>query len=95
MRDGSSNTMMAAQAYKDFGPWIANNNATIRPFTKKPYLHGADGIGGPGKSGATQVLMGDGSVRTLSDDTDPAIIEAMATMSGGEPVGPGAPGNRK
>lgn len=81
--DGTSNTIMAAQAYKNFGPWIANNNATIRPFTQKPYLNGPDGIGGPG--GNTTVLMVDGSVRTLSNNTDPSIIEAMATMNGGEP----------
>lgn len=85
-KDGTSNTMIGAQAYKNFGPWIANTNATIRPFTKKPYLGGPDGIGGSGPDGQTIILMGDGSVRTISKDTDPAIIEAMSTINGGEPA---------
>lgn len=88
--DGTANTMAVAQVYKKFGPWLANDKSTVRPFTQKPYLHGPDGIGGPGNSKSTTVLMADGSVRTLADSTDSKVIESLATINdkGAAPVRP-------
>ncbi|MFO0180058.1 MAG: H-X9-DG-CTERM domain-containing protein [Planctomyces sp.] len=37
--------------------------------------------------GIVHVLMADGSVRALAVETDPQIIEALATKAGGEVVG--------
>ena len=84
--DGTSNTMMVVEVSKDLGPWAQGGKATIRPFTKKPYFKGPDGIGGP-LPGVTGVLMGDGSVRMVSDKIDAATVEALTTIAGGEVIG--------
>lgn len=84
--DGTSNTLMVGEASKDFGPWASGGNSTIRPFTKKPYLNGPDGIGGPYKGGVNFALC-DGSVRFISENVDPSVIEALTTIRGGEVVG--------
>lgn len=81
--DGLSNTLMMIEVEKDFGPWGAAGKSTVRGFTKKPYLRGPDGIGGPSPTG-TNAVFGDGAVRTFSDDVDPSVIEAMSTRAGGE-----------
>jgi hypothetical protein len=83
--DGTSNTAMVVEVSKDLGPWAQGGKATIRPFTKKPYLNGPDGFGGA-LPGVTGVLMGDGSVRSVSNNADASVIEAIATMAGGEVV---------
>jgi prepilin-type processing-associated H-X9-DG protein len=84
--DGTSNTMMISEASKDYGAWGEGGNATIRSLTKKPYINGPDGIGGP-FSGGVQVLFGDGSVRFISQNIDQNTFEALVTIRGGEVVG--------
>ena len=84
--DGTSNTMMITDTSKDFGPWAQGGLATIRALTTKPYINGPDGIGGPHR-GVVQVLMGDGSVRAISENIDPKTFEALSTIHGGEDVG--------
>lgn len=84
--DGMSNTAMVVEVNKEIGPWAQGGRSTIRPFVKKPYFKGPDGIGGPLPK-VNGVLMGDGSVRMVSDDIDASVVEAIATMSGGEVVG--------
>jgi hypothetical protein len=84
--DGTSNTMMISEASKDYGAWGEGGNATIRSLTKKPYINGPDGIGGP-FSGGVQVLLGDGSVRFISQNIDQNTFEALTTISGGEAIG--------
>lgn len=85
IRDGTSNTIAVSEANKDFGPWAAGGRATIRPLIKKPYINGPDGIGGPFPGGCN-VLFCDGSVRFLSQNIDPTILEATVTINGGEVV---------
>ncbi len=46
----------------------------------------ADGFGSE-FIGAATFLMGDGSVRFLSERTDPTVLKALATPDGGEPAG--------
>ncbi len=84
--DGTSNTVMISEASKDFGNWAAGGKSTIRAFTKKRYINGPDGIGGPWKGGA-QMGFADGSVHFLSENIDPAVMERLAKMADGEPVG--------
>lgn len=85
--DGTSNTMMTAEASKNFGAWAAGGNSSIRAFTKKPYINGPDGIGGPWSTPGGHIGMCDGSVRFISDSVDPSVVEALSTMAGGEVVG--------
>lgn len=83
--DGLSNTLMIGEISKEAGPWARGGDATIRAFTSKPYLKGPDGIGGPFRGGG-HFALGDGSVRFISENVDPSVIEAMSTISGGEVV---------
>ncbi len=84
--DGLSNTMMITDASKDFGPWAQGGTATIRALTTKPYINGPDGIGSP-HVGMINVLLGDGSVRAVSQNIDPKVFEALSTIHGGEDMG--------
>lgn len=83
--DGTSNTIMVTEVFKDFTPW-AQAQGSIRALTSKPYINGADGIGGPFRGGC-HVLLGDGSVRFVSKDIDPKTLEALSTMAGNEVIG--------
>ncbi|MBD3674251.1 MAG: DUF1559 domain-containing protein [Planctomycetaceae bacterium] len=86
VRDGLSNTMMMTEASAPFGPWAQGGPSTLRSLTQKPYINGPDGIGGP-YTGGLNVLMGDGSVRFVSENIDPSVFEAMSTIAGGEAIG--------
>ena len=84
--DGSSNTLLTSEASKDFGAWGAGGQPTVRAFTKKPYINGPDGIGGPFRGGC-HMGMADGSVHFVSENVDPKVLEALSTAAGGEVVG--------
>lgn len=84
--DGTSNTMMISEASGKLGPWISGGSSTIRPLTKKPYINGPDGIGGP-YTGGVNVGFADGSVRFISENIDPAVFERLSTMADRQPVG--------
>jgi hypothetical protein len=83
--DGLSNTLFVSEASSDYGAWGAGGDATVRPFTQRPYLNGPDGIGSTNPAGV-QVLMGDGAVRTLSTNVAPDLIEKLTTICGREPI---------
>ena len=82
--DGTSNTLAVTDG-TDHGPWSAGGRATIRPLTKKPYINGPDGIGGPHQGGINAALC-DGSVRFISENIDPSVMEALVTIRGGETI---------
>ena len=84
--DGLSNTIMTSEASDEFGGWIQGGRATIRPFRQQPYINGPDGIGGPSPGGCNMGL-GDGSVRFISQNIDPSVLEALTTIRGGEALG--------
>jgi hypothetical protein len=85
IRDGTANTMMFATCDVPTISMFAGGAETIRCLTQKPYFGGPDHLGLPGGRGC-QVSLADGSSRTLSPDIDPRILEALATMNGGEQV---------
>ncbi|HVW37424.1 MAG TPA: DUF1559 domain-containing protein, partial [Pirellulales bacterium] len=89
--DGASNTIALMGVQSRLGAWGAGGDATVRPLTKKPYINGPDGFGS-GQPGGMFVGMADGSARFLSKDIDPSVLEALATIRGGEtPAAAAAP----
>ncbi len=85
-RDGTSNTVMVSEASQDFGSWAAGGTDTLRALTQKPYINSPDGIGGP-FTGGCNMLLGDVSVRFVSENIDPSLMGALSTIAGGESVG--------
>ena len=81
--DGTSNTILAGTVGERFRPWgyPANVRDPSIGINRSP-----DGFGGaPGwKKGL--FLMCDGSVRSLSEKTDPRILKGLATPDGGEAI---------
>lgn len=85
--DGTSNTVMVSDVVASSrGPWAQGGPSTIRALTAKPYVNGVDGIGSP-HVGGFHVLISDGSVRFVSQNIDPDVLEALATRAGGEVIG--------
>lgn len=78
--DGTVNTILAAEA-TDPVIWTKPDELDIRPGAPLPRL----GLT-PGKP--FQVLMWDGSVRTVSPKVSPATLQAAMTANGGEILGP-------
>lgn len=85
--DGLSNTAMVIDATgESLGPWAQGGKSTVRAFTKKPYINGPDGIGSP-HTGGCHVLLGDGSVRFISENIDPELLENLAKKADGNVIG--------
>lgn len=79
--DGMSNTILAGEVGDGFMPWAQPGNL------RDPSLGfntGSGSFGHPRDDGGVQFLLGDGSVRYLSKDIDPAVLKALSTPAGGE-----------
>lgn len=83
--DGTSNTIAIGET-ADPGPYAAGGRATIRPLNKQRYINGGNGFGSRSPGGANFGLA-DGSVRFISENIDPEVMEALSTISGGEVIG--------
>jgi len=80
IRDGTSNTILAMEIAENFKPWGDPTSLTepikvIGPDKKTP------------DSGGSFILLGDGTVRYISKDVDPAVLKALSTPAGGDEVG--------
>jgi hypothetical protein len=97
LKDGLSQTIMIIETNVDNGVWAAGGFATTRGLdpTHLPYL----GTGGQFTSAhkgtapfaptlLTNVAFADASARSLSERITPAVLEALATIAGGEKVDP-------
>ena len=84
--DGTSNTIMLIGAGNMSAPWVQGGGATIRGL-REPYFDELTGFGSKGltEPGA-QVMMADGSVKTLSAKISPKVLKAMCTIHGAETV---------
>jgi hypothetical protein len=90
IKDGASNTLLLMETAWENGPWTAGGFPTLRGLDPKrqPYLGSGRSFGGthPGVAG---VAFADASVRFLRDSIRPEVLEALATMAGGENIGSG------
>jgi hypothetical protein len=91
IKDGTSQTMLLAGVQEEMGSWAASGGAAIRPFAREPYVNGPDGFG-TGESESMEVLMADGSVKSISKSIAPAVVRRMAAMADGLPLDPAVPG---
>jgi hypothetical protein len=82
--DGTSNTLIVVEAAGAGIPWMKTDDVDI---TKHPALGDRDGFSSV-HAGGVQGLMGDGSVRFLSNSIAAQTLKALFTRDGGEPVGP-------
>ncbi len=78
--DGTSNTILAGEIAEGFRPW----GHPLNFRDPAAGLNTPGGFGGPHPGQVTQVLMADGSVRTLAPEIDPGTLRALATPAGGE-----------
>ncbi|WP_437227034.1 hypothetical protein SH661x_000140 [Planctomicrobium sp. SH661] len=92
VRDGLSNTILVAGVESRLGSWARPGDATVRSFTREPYLHGPDGFG-TGQADSMQVLMADGSVKTLNSKADPVVVRRLAAMADGMSLDPQVAGD--
>ena len=81
--DGTSNTIMLVEVEGLSVNWMDPQDLDIEKF--------ATSTGGPGGAGAKHAggynaAFADGSVRFMSDQTDPITKRSLATRAGGEAV---------
>jgi prepilin-type processing-associated H-X9-DG protein len=81
----ASNLLAVAETGRAEGTWIAAGPPTVRGLEAdgSPYLGRGGQFGGLHWHG-TNVLMADGSVRSLNDDTAADVLESMAVLSDGK-----------
>ena len=88
--DGTSQTILFLDVSADVGPWIRGGNSTLRWLddseNAKPYL-GPDGQFGGNYPGVTMMGKADGSGEFRRNNTDAAILRAMATIAAGDGLG--------
>jgi hypothetical protein len=81
--DGASNTLAILGVMGQLGPWAQGGRPTVRNLTQRPYVNGPDGFGS-GQPNGMVAGMADGSVRFVSKDADPEVLEQLATVNGKE-----------
>jgi prepilin-type processing-associated H-X9-DG protein len=88
VKDGLAFTLVVMETATDNGPWTAGGPATVRGLdtTRPPFLGDGGQFSSRHRPRVTNALFADGSVRSLSDAINPQVLEALATMAGGEEV---------
>ena len=84
--DGLSKSLLCAELSLDPGPWLQGGPATVRTLDVAPAARAAIGPGGQfggNHVGGSNFAFADSSVRFLSDRTDPSVLAAWFTISGG------------
>lgn len=82
IRDGTANTAMSGEVGGGYKPWADPSNVRAVGGSLTP---GPATFGNPSGQGA-YMLMADGSVKWLSSDVDPSVLNAIGTPDGGELV---------
>jgi hypothetical protein len=98
IKDGTANTLLVFESARDNGPWARGGPATVRGLDPgdRPYLGTGRPFGGThftengvfrrGKSLGCQAAMADGSVHFFQEKVAPEVLEALATIAGGEEI---------
>jgi hypothetical protein len=89
IKDGAANTLAVMETNSNLGPWTAAGFATVRPLdpATAPYL-GTGRPFGSGHRAGTLAVFADGSVHCLTNSIQPEVLEALATIAGGEKIEP-------
>jgi hypothetical protein len=82
---GASNTIAVLGVTGRLGPWASGGDPTVRPLTTRPYVNGPDGFGS-GQPDGMLAGMADGSVRFVSKNVAPEVLEQLATLGGRKEV---------
>ena len=82
--DGLSSTLLFGETNRNLGLWLEGGPATVRGLDPA----GPAGIGTGGQFGGNHPGVGnfaaaDGSLRVLSEATDPGVLRALVTIAGG------------
>jgi hypothetical protein len=87
VKDGTSHTLMVLESTRDTDSWTRGGFTTVRGVIPedKPYVGSSRPFGGTHVAGSNALMM-DGSVWTLSDRISPEVVEALATIAGGEKI---------
>ena len=83
--DGTSNTIMLTETTDTDIPW-AQGGRTLKSLTQEPYINGPDGIGSR-FAGGCNVLLGDGSVRFVSENIDAEVMRRLSAMADAQEIG--------
>ena len=81
--DGTSNTVFVGEVNARFRPW--GHHANWRD-PAAGINHSPDGFGSRDSRGGCLFMMGDGTVKFVSDKVDPQLLKAIGTANGGETV---------
>ena len=87
MPDGTSNTLLLIETGQNPGHWAYGGPPTVRGFdpATAPYLGDGRPFGGF-HSRVCNAVMADASTRAITNDIDPAILGALTTVGGREPL---------
>lgn len=82
--DGSSNTILAGEAWAAYKPWGVPGNwrDPAQGIHTTP-----DSFGSPMRTHYAQFVMADGSVKSMSKDVSREVLNALSTPDGGEQLG--------
>lgn len=83
--DGTSNTLMFGELVNSDIHWMEPRDLDFNSISRRINASGA-GISSAHEGGANVALV-DGSIRFLSEETDPDVLRALMTKDGGETVG--------
>jgi prepilin-type processing-associated H-X9-DG protein len=84
----ASTTLLLIETATENGPWTAGGRPTVRGLESNgtPYVGRQTQFSTFHRHGVTNALFADGSVRELREGLAPKVIEALATIAGGEEV---------
>ena len=86
IQDGASQTILVVDVHNNGITWTEPRDLDAETLNYQINAPGGSDLQGP-HPGGINVLFGDGAVRFLHESTDPEVLKAMTTRSGGEPPG--------